>query len=115
MVAWSLGDLEKNSNRHVCHRFRHEVNKPGALCCVLNTMGPRQNDYHFTDSPFKCMFLNGDNYISIIISLKFVPKGPINHITALVQIMAWRLPGAKRFSEPVVVRLSTYICVTRLQ
>ena len=29
---------------------------------------------------------------SIKISLKFVPKGPINNIPALVQIMAWRRP-----------------------
>ena len=28
-----------------------------------------------------------------MISLKFVPEGPINNITALVQTMAWRLPG----------------------
>ena len=28
--------------------------------------------------------------ISIKISLKFVPKGPINNIPALVQMMAWR-------------------------
>ena len=25
----------------------------------------------------------------------FVPKGPINNISALVQIMAWRRPGDK--------------------
>ena len=30
---------------------------------------------------------------SIKISLKFDPKGPINNTHALVQIMAWRLPG----------------------
>ena len=29
--------------------------------------------------------------ILIRISFKFVPKGPINNIPALVQIMAWRL------------------------
>ena len=34
--------------------------------------------------------LNKNVYISIKISLKFVPKGPINDIQALVQIMAWR-------------------------
>ena len=34
------------------------------------------------------------------ISMKFVPKGPINNIPALVQIMAWRRPGDKPLSEP---------------
>ena len=28
--------------------------------------------------------------------MKFVPKGPINNIPALAQIMAWRRPGDKR-------------------
>ena len=40
------------------------------------------------------IFLNENVYISIKISLKFVPKGPINNIPVLVQIMAWRHPGA---------------------
>ena len=34
--------------------------------------------------------------ISIEISLKFVPKGPINNIPALVQTTAWRRPGDKQ-------------------
>ena len=29
------------------------------------------------------------------ISLRFVPKGQINNILALVQIMVWRRPGEK--------------------
>ena len=44
-------------------------------------------------------------------SLKFVPKGSINNITALVQIMAWRRPGDKPLSEPMLVRIPTHICV----
>ena len=45
--------------------------------------------HHFPDI-FKCIFLNEDVRISIEISLKFVPRGPINNIPSLVQIMAWR-------------------------
>ena len=37
------------------------------------------------------------------ISLKFVPKGPINNIPAMVQRMAWRRPGGKPLSEPMMV------------
>ena len=33
---------------------------------------------------FKCIFLNGNVLISIKIWLKFVPKGQINNIPALV-------------------------------
>ena len=53
--------------------------------------------------------------ILIKILLKFVPKGPINNIPALVQIMAWRRPGDKPLSAPMIVSLSTHICVTRPQ
>ena len=41
--------------------------------------------------------------ISIQISLKFVPKGPIKNIPALVQIMAWRRPGDKPLSEAMTI------------
>ena len=48
-------------------------------------------------------------------SLKFVPKGSINDIPALVQIMAWRRLGDKPLSEPMLVSLPTHIYVTRPQ
>ena len=54
-------------------------------------------------------------WISLKIPLKFVPKGPINNIPALVQIMAWRRPGDKPLSEPMLVFVPTHICVTRPQ
>ena len=41
----------------------------------------------------------------------FVPKVPINNIPALVQIMAWRLPGDKPLSEPIMVVLPTHIYI----
>ena len=63
----------------------------------------------------KCIFLNENVWIWITISLKFVPKGPINNIQALVQIMARRRPGDKPLFELMMVRLLTYICVTRPQ
>ena len=40
------------------------------------------------------------------ISLKFVPKGSINNIPALVQIMAWRRTGDKPLSEPMMTQLN---------
>ena len=80
-----------------------------------NTLRPRQNGRHFADDIFKCIFLNESVWIPIDISLKFVPKGPINNNPALVQIMAWRRSGDKPLSEPIMVRLPTHICVTRPQ
>ena len=67
------------------------------------------------DSIFKCIFLNENVWIPIRISLKFVSKGPINNIPALVQIMAWCHPGTKPLSEPMMVNLMMPIRVTRPQ
>ena len=64
------------------------------------TLRPRQNGHHFADDTFKLIFVNENVWISITISLKFVPKGPINNIPALVQIMAWRRSDDKPLSEP---------------
>ena len=41
-------------------------------------------------------------FISIKVSLKFVPQGPINNIPALVQIMAWCHPGNEPLSESMM-------------
>ena len=70
---------------------------------------------HFPDDIFTRIFFNENVWISIKISLKFVPKGPINNIPSLVQIMAWRRPGDKPLFEPMMVRWPTHIWVTRPQ
>ena len=59
----------------------------------------------------KWIFLNEDVWILIKISLKFVPKGPMNNIPALVQIMAWRRRGDKLLFEPMMVSLLMHICI----
>ena len=79
---------------------------------MLNTLRPRQNGRHFPDDILKWIFLNENVWISIIISF---PRGPINNIPTLVQVMAWRRPGHKPLSGPSIVRLPTHICVTRPQ
>ena len=91
------------------------INTPWTINIVFNTLRPRQNGRHFPGDIFKCIFLNENAWIAIKISLKFVPKGPINKSLALVQIMAWRRWGDKLLSEPLMVSLLTHICVTRPQ
>ena len=78
----------------------------------VNTLSLRRNEQHFADDIFKRIFFNENVWISIKISLKFVPKGPINNIPALVHIMAWRRSGDKPLSESMMVSLPTHICVT---
>ena len=81
----------------------------------VNTLKPRQNGRHFADDTFKRIFLNENVRIPITISLKFVFKGLISNIRSLGQIMAWRRPGDKPLSEPMMVWLPTHLSVTRPQ
>ena len=79
----------------------------------INTLRPRQNGRHFADDVFKCIFLN--EMCEFCLRFHWSPKGPINNIPPLVQVMAWRRPGDKPLSEPMVVRFFTQICVARPQ
>ena len=45
----------------------------------INSLRSRQNRRHFAEDVFKCNLLNENVWIPIKISLKFVPKGPINN------------------------------------
>ena len=81
----------------------------------INTLRPRQNGRHFADDTFKHIFLNENVWISLKIPLKFAPRGQINNIPALIQIMAWRRPGDKPLSEPMLVFVLMHICVTQPQ
>ena len=60
----------------------------------------------FSADIFKSIFLNENVWISIKIALKFVSRGQINNIPALFQIMAWRRPGDKPLSEPMMVKFT---------
>ena len=50
----------------------------------INSSPPGQNGRHFYRRHFETFFLNENVRISIQFSLKFVPKGPIDNISALV-------------------------------
>ena len=77
---------------------------------LINTLSPRPNGPHFPEDIFKCTFLNDNVWILNKISLKFVPKGQINNIPALVQTMAWHQPGDKTLSEPMMVNETRMCC-----
>ena len=84
-----------------------ELHRP-PFCCLnydFNFLRPIQNRRHFSDDVFKCNFMENVS-IPIIISLTFVPDGPIINIPALVPIMAWRLSGAKPLSEPMMTQFN---------
>ena len=56
------------------------------------------------DSFFKCIFLNENDRIPIQISLKFVPRSPINNKPTLVQVMTWRWTGDKPLPQPMLAQ-----------
>ena len=108
--------LDSNRNNSITHSHR--------ICCLLslslieyesicfpsifNTVRPRQMaGRHFADNTFKRILLNENVKTLLNTSLNSVTRGPINNIPCLF--------GAKPLSEPMMVSLLTYICVTRPQ
>ena len=119
-AVWLMNNVYFEIIINKCNRMHviildNLLSKVYKLMNVFNTMRPRQNCRHFADDTFNRIFVNENVRISIKFSLKFAPKGPINNIPALVQIMAWRRPRDKPLSGPVMVSLLTHICVTRPQ
>ena len=107
-------DYRSYQNHHHCRvgaelPAGHPCDGAAERRCLINT----QNCRHLADEIFTYISLNENAWISLKISLKFVPKVRINNSPALVQIMACRRPGDKPFSEPKMVSLLTQICVTR--
>ena len=104
------------------HLLEWIVSLVSRLSCIIflsqkqhSLIEAETNGRHFADDIFNSIFLNENVWTPIKISLKFVPKGLINNIRALDQIMAWRRPGAKPLSEPMMVTLLMHICVTQPQ
>ena len=111
----SMGDHLQRAIRVIAPVTPKSIPMIKVKSTCINTLRPRQNGRHFPDDIFTCIFLNEHVWISNKISLKFFPKEPINNIPVLVQIMSWRRSVDKPLSEPLMVRLSMHICVTRPQ
>ena len=90
------------------------------ICCKITCL--KLPPYHFENNDlkhwgrdkmattfantFKYKFVNGIGLISLKISLKFVPKGPVNNIPAVAEIMAWCRSCAKPLSEPIMAQFT---------
>ena len=122
-ITWIKADLSLKDHQVIYHSEKLSVNMClwfeflckriyvdlSRLDCV-NILRAKQNGCHFAYDLSKCIFLNENVLISYKISLKFLPKGPINKIPALVQIMDWRRLGNKPLSEPMMALLTdTYM------
>ena len=73
---------------------------------IINSTSPEQNSRHFADDIFKCIFLNVKVRILIRISVKFVPKGPVDIESTLIQVMAWRQIGDKSLHETILTQFT---------
>ena len=72
----------------------------------FNPSPPGQNGHYFADHIFTFIFMDEKFCISIRISIKFVPKGPIENKLESVRIMAWRRRGDKPLAEPMLTQFT---------
>ena len=88
-----------------------QVNRAPFVTYFVKTLRPRQDGRYFADNTLRCIFLNGNAFISLKISLKFVAKVRINSILSLVQMMAWCWTSDRPLPEPIMASLLTHICL----
>ena len=88
-VSRKIGEWSKTFNVDfaLSNHFR-DRRSANIMRMISNSLSPRHNGRLFADDTFKRIFLNENIRISTKNSLKFVPKGLINNIPALVLIMA---------------------------
>ena len=63
-------------------------------------------DTIFAGDIMECIFMNETFCIYIRISLKFVPKVPIDNEAALVEVMAWHQTDMKPLPEPMLTQFT---------
>ena len=98
--------------------WKYRLCNGGHLAAISNSSPWDKNGRHFADDVFGCFFVNENFCILTKISVKFVPKGPINKNLALVYIMAiiltntdpfqWRIYAAQEGDELIPSWISNY-------
>ena len=86
LVNPKLSDINASYQPNRCH---------GGKLLLVDASLSGQNGRHLADGIFKCIFMNEQFCILIRISLKFVPRDPIDSKSALLEVMAQRLLDAK--------------------
>ena len=87
-MPWPGDPLGSNNDDfyHYCHyhyHYRYHCSFIYFLLLAL-LLRPGQNGRYLTDDTSKCTLLNENIWISIQISLNFVPDGPVDNNSALV-------------------------------
>ena len=98
MISFCSGERKTQTNQ-LCHAFPQ----------IFISSPPGQNGNIWLTiflNSFSWKMVNENGRISIQISLKFVPKSPIDNKPALVQVMVWRRIGDKPLSEPKLTQVT---------
>ena len=72
----------------------------------FNSSPPGQNGHHCGWRHFQTHFLDKNVRTAIKITMKFVPKGPLDNESALVQVMAWHRTGDNPLPEPMLTQFT---------
>ena len=93
VLFWSLGSGQMTTIFKTTHRMH-----------FLNSISPLTKWSPFRRRYFQMRFLEWKVLYFVRISIEFVPTGSVVNNSALVEIMACRLFGAKPVSEPMLTR-----------
>ena len=74
------------------------------MCCIDYLCTTTLSQTTFSNAFSWMKYMNCDWYFTEV-----CPRGPFENIPASVQIMAWRRPGDKPLSEPLMVSLLTHM------
>ena len=110
LKAWDDWQITARDKSNCCHYYIMEIHHTR-----ISHWG-----WHKMAANFLATFSNAFSWMKVYkfrlrVHSKFVSKGPIDNIPALVEIMAWRWPGDKPLSETMMVSLLRHICVTQPQ
>ena len=73
---------------------------------ALNTLVSGQNGHPFARRQFQMHFRQWNMSISLKLSLKFVPKGPIDNKPSLISRMSWRRKGDKPLYQTMMAQFT---------
>ena len=97
--------ISSEIQRQIFHNAWLKINQGQAITC-MDSPPPGQYGRHFSHYIFRSIFMNEKLCILIPISLRFVPKCPVDNKSALVQVMAWRKTGDMPLPEPMLTQFT---------
>ena len=105
LTHWGRDIMDTISDIYTLSYYHHQIRSMNyyPLFRVRSWINgvPCMSSYILILMRFSSAFSYENIWIALNIQLKFIPKGPINNIPALVQIVPWHRPCDKPLSEPM--------------